>query len=67
MGPVLRLCSIPLLLSLLSAAQTNDTQGSGAPAGSQTASPATQQPAADTSNFTSAKGFVLEDATPVRL
>ena len=67
MGSVSRLCSTLLLLSLLSVAQASDTQASGTPAGSQATSPATQPPPADTSNFTSAKGFVLEDATPVRL
>jgi hypothetical protein len=37
------------------------------PTSSSTNPPAASQPSTETSNFTSAKGFVLEDAIPVRL
>jgi hypothetical protein len=54
-------CSLFLVVLLLThvlVGQTGDPQAPAAP-------PA--QPTAETSNFTSAKGFVLEDATPVKL
>jgi hypothetical protein len=54
-----------LLLTQLLAGQTGN-QASNAPQ-QEAAQPATQQQAVDSSNFTSAKGFVLEDGTPVKL
>jgi len=52
-----------LLLPLAAQAQTqNNTTGAQPPA-----TPAVPQQPEQTSNFTSAKGFVLEDAVPVRL
>lgn len=56
-----QLCAslLPLLLSLFAVGQTNTAQG-------PTPQSVTQQ-ATTPSSFTSAKGFVLEDATPVRL
>ena len=57
---------VVLLLSHISAGQTREAQAA-APPEQQTAQPAAQQQTAETSNFTSAKGFVLEEATPVRL
>jgi PEGA domain len=69
-----RSCSLFLVVLLLAhvlAGQTGDAQATAAPPqpspGQQTAQPATPQQTAETSNFTSAKGFVLEDATPVKL
>lgn len=58
---------IVLLLSYFSASQTAGTQAPAAPPEQQTAQPAAPQQTAEGSNFTSAKGFVLEEATPVRL
>ena len=57
---------VVLLLAHVSAGQTGNTQAAAAPLQPQTA-PAAPQPQAETSNFTSAKGFVLEEATPVKL
>ncbi len=57
---------VVLALSHFSAGQTGGQATASAPA-PQTAQPAAPQPPADTSNFTSAKGFVLEEATPVKL
>jgi PEGA domain len=56
-----------LFLSIFLAGQASNAQASGTPADDQTASPAAPQPSTDPSNFTSAKGFVLEEATPVKL
>jgi hypothetical protein len=56
-----------LLLSHVLVGQTGDAQATTAPPAQQAAQPAAPQPPADTSNFTSAKGFVLEEATPVKL
>lgn len=67
MKDTLYLCIALLSLSLFSAGQTANAQASGTPAGNQAATPEAAQPPADSSNFTSAKGFVLEDATPVKL
>jgi hypothetical protein len=57
---------VVLLLSHVLAGQTGDAQATTAPPAQQAAQPAPQQ-TADTSNFTSAKGFVLEDGIPVKL
>jgi hypothetical protein len=65
-----RSCSLSLVVLLLSHAamgQTGGAQATPAPPEQQTGQPAAPQQAAETSNFTSAKGFVLEDATPVKL
>ncbi len=56
---------VVLALSHFSTGQTSGQATAGAPA-PQTA-PAAPQPQTETSNFTSAKGFVLEEATPVKL
>jgi PEGA domain len=58
---------IVLLLSHVLAGQTGDAQATTVPPAQQAAQPAAPQQTADTSNFTSAKGFVLEEATPVKL
>ena len=58
---------VVLLLIHLSTGQTGNTQTAPAPPEQQTEQPAAPQQSAETSNFTSAKGFVLEDATPVKL
>lgn len=50
-----------ILLSLAAVAQTDQAQPTAAPQSAQSA------PATTSSNFTSAKGFVLEDGTPVKL
>jgi hypothetical protein len=56
-----------LFLPLVSVGQTSSSQTSSPPPEKQIAKPATQEQSAETSNFTSAKGFVLEDGTPVKL
>jgi hypothetical protein len=62
-----------MVLSLASTGQTTNSQPASAPPQQpvtqqpQNAQPPTQQPAEETSNFTSAKGFVLEDGTPVKM
>jgi hypothetical protein len=61
------LCVTMLFLSIVSAGQASNAQGSGAPADKPIATPAASQPSSDPSNFTSAKGFVLEEATPIKL
>jgi PEGA domain len=58
---------VVLLLSHVSATQTSDSQTATASPQQQPAQQAAPQPTPETSNFTSAKGFVLEEATPVRL
>jgi len=63
------LCAVAFL-SLFSLGQTNAPQTASAttqPAAQSTAPPSTPAPTATSGNFTSAKGFVLEDATPVKL
>ena len=62
MKGVFRLCITMLFLCSFSNAQAGAPQAASKPA-----DPAAVQPPAETSNFTSAKGFVLEDATPVKL
>jgi hypothetical protein len=58
---------VVLLLSHVLAGQTGDAQATTAPPAQHAAQPTTPQHTADTSNFTSAKGFVLEDGIPVKL
>ena len=58
---------VVLLLSHVLAGQTGGAQATFAPPAQQAAQPAAPQQSADTSNFTSAKGFVLEDGIPVKL
>jgi hypothetical protein len=58
---------VVLLLVHVLMGQTGNTQVAPAPSEQQAAQPAAPQQTAETSNFTSAKGFVLEDATPVKL
>jgi PEGA domain len=60
---------VVLLLSHVLAGQTGNTQAPSAPPEQHAAQPAApqQQLQTPTSNFTSAKGFVLEDATPVKM
>ena len=58
---------VVLLLSHVLAGQTGDAQATTAPPSQPDAQPAAPRQTADTSNFTSAKGFVLEEATPVKL
>jgi PEGA domain-containing protein len=52
-----------MLLSLVAMGQTNGTQTAAAPPVQQ----ATAEPAETSSNYTSAKGFVLEDGTPIKM
>lgn len=54
-----------LLLSICSSGQANNAQPAGAPATQSSATPVQQS--SGSTNFTSAKGFVLEESTPVRL
>ncbi len=65
-----RTLSLPfflVVLSLIAAGQTTTSpQTAAAPPQQPTASPAAPQ-ASETSSFTSAKGFVIEDGTPVRM
>jgi len=56
-----------LFLCHVLAGQTSGAQTTAAPPEQQAARPAAPQQTAETSNFTSAKGFVLEDGTPVKL
>lgn len=58
---------VVLLLSHVLAGQTGTAQAAVGSADQQKAQPVASQQMADTSNFTSAKGFVLEEATPVKL
>jgi hypothetical protein len=58
---------VVLFLSHVLVSQTGSAPATAAPPNQQAAPPPAPQEAADTSNFTSAKGFVLEDATPVKL
>lgn len=65
-------CSLFLVVLMLAhavAGQTAAPQSTTAPPEQPSAQPAAPQqaPQTDTSNFTSAKGFVLEEATPVRM
>jgi hypothetical protein len=60
------LCLAILLFPLVSVSQTNDSKNSPVPTEKQSATVPAQQ-SADSSNFTSAKGFVLEDSVPVKL
>jgi hypothetical protein len=64
---VLNLGLALLFLSTSSAGQPGNSQTSATPPGDQSTSAATPQQSSDTSNFTSAKGFVLEDSIPVKL
>jgi PEGA domain-containing protein len=61
------LCVLTALLVLISAceAQTPSSQNASPAPGKEASKPAAQE--TSTSNFTSAKGFVLEDGTPVKL
>lgn len=56
-----------VFFSLALMGQTGTPPTSGAPPQQQTTQPPAKDQVATTSNFTSAKGFVLEDGTPVRL
>jgi TonB family protein len=56
-----------LSLALVATGQANNSKGSGSTPDKQTTNPTAQERPAEPSNFTSAKGFVLEDTTPVRL
>jgi hypothetical protein len=58
---------VTLLLSHVLSGQTGNNQATAAPSEQQAAPPTVPQQPAETSNFISAKGFVLEDATPVKL
>src|SRR5437899_8324183 len=55
-----------ILALCLATGQANNSTGSGSTPDKQTKNPSAQEQVGP-SNFTSAKGFVLEDATPVRL
>ena len=61
------LCLAFLLFPLASVSQTSDSKNSGTAPEKQSVTPAPAEQSADTSNFTSAKGFVLEDSIPVKL
>ena len=56
-----------LFASLACSSQMTNSQTSSSSPDKQSAQPAPQEQPAQTSDFTSAKGFVLEDGTPVRL
>ena len=60
------LLMVVLLLSQCLVGQTSDSQAPTNPQQLATTAASPQQPV-DSSNFTSAKGFVLEDGTPVKL
>jgi len=67
MKRILVVCTAMLFVSLVLAAQETKSDTTGATAEKQTENPARPEHPAEPSNFTSAKGFVLEDATPIRL
>jgi hypothetical protein len=58
---------VVLLMAHVLMGQTANSQSTSPQPEQPSAQPAAPQQTADTSNFTSAKGFVLEDATPVKL
>jgi hypothetical protein len=58
---------ILVLLASVLAGQTANPPSTTAPSGQTSAQAAAQQQTAETSNFTSAKGFVLEDSTPIKM
>jgi hypothetical protein len=58
---------VVLLLAHMSVSQTANPQSTIAPPEQPSVQPAAPRQTADTSDFTSAKGFVLEDTTPVKL
>ncbi len=58
---------IVLLFANVSLGQTGNTQATAPPPQGQAAQPTAPQQTAETSNFTSAKGFVLEDSIPVKM
>jgi len=61
------LCFACVFLCIAAIGQESKPSTSDATPIQQTAKAATQEQPADTSNFTSAKGFVLEDGTPVKM
>ncbi len=63
------LCLFLVMLLMLDVlpAQTGNTQATAAQPEQQSAQPAPPQQPAEPSNFTSARGFVLEDGTPVKM
>jgi hypothetical protein len=61
------LCLVILLLPFVSVSQTSDSKSCGTPPEKASATPDLSQQPVDASNFTSAKGFVLEDSVPVKL
>jgi PEGA domain-containing protein len=58
---------VPLFLSVGLVGQATNTNAPDATPAQPIVKPFTQEQPADTSNFTSAKGFVLEDSIPVKL
>jgi PEGA domain-containing protein len=67
MNRVLLLCACLMTCSLTLPAQENPSKPAETPAANKPASPATADHPLEPGNFTSAKGFVLEDGTPMRL
>ena len=59
-------CFLAVFFSLAAMGQSNNTKPTDASPAAQAVQPTTQTPV-DSTNFTSAKGFVLEDGTPVKL
>src|SRR5271169_2550860 len=59
--------AVLLLLAYTLAGQTSNSQSATAPPDRPSAQPEAPQQTTEVSNFTSAKGFVLEEATPVKL
>src|SRR6266478_1004368 len=58
---------VPLFLSVTLVGQATNTNAPDGTPAQPIVKPSTQEQPADTSNFTSAKGFVLEDSIPVKL
>jgi len=58
---------VTLLLCQVLVGQTGNNQAPSAPPEQQAGQPAAPQAPTEASNFTSAKGFVLEDATPITM
>jgi hypothetical protein len=62
-----RFVLLAIVVCLASLAVSQSTQTSSAPAAQQAAQPSAPEQTPETHNYTSAKGFVLEDGTPVKM
>lgn len=60
-------CFASPVFQLFQSAQKGAAQTSAAPMAQQAEQPTASQPAQTSTNYTSAKGFVLEDGTPIKM